>query len=306
VIGYGYTVAGGAASPKLKQVDLPIVTQEQCAAVNGADKITEANFCAGFKEGGKDSCQGDSGGPLFRPDATGAQLQIGVVSWGNGCAKPENPGVYASVAHFETWLRPRVRDIDIVPADFETAANPAGPQAATQTLAEGATEAAKPSQLAQVTLDLVEGDQVKVNSTVQVRVTSSTPGLVVVYNENPDGRAYQVYPSKNFPAPGENPSMARIKAGEELLIPSKDQLADRYAFIVRPPLGANILRAIVVPENAETAGIIAEYADGHTIDNLVELLKRIVGAEFKHRGLEAVRIDPIDRGSAERTYQIVP
>jgi hypothetical protein len=305
VIGYGRLAFEGSASSRLKQVDLPIVAQDKCVAANGADSISDANFCAGLTEGGKDSCQGDSGGPLFVPDATGQQLQIGVVSWGKRCAEPNLPGVYASVAHFEGWLRSHVRDIDIVSPAFEDS-NTTGSQAAVQTLTEGATESAKPSTLAQVTLDLVGGDQVKVNTPAQVRVTSSTPGLVVVFNENPDGRAYQLYPSNSFPAPGDNPNSASIKAGEELLIPSQAQKADRYAFIARPPLGVNVLHAIVVPDNQETRDLIAEYADGRNIDNLADLLKKVVRAEFRHRGLEATRVDPIDRGSAERTYQILP
>ena len=49
------------------------------------------------------SCaQGDSGGPAVSTD-TG--LQIGIVSYGNGCARPDTPGVYTNVARVRRWIR---------------------------------------------------------------------------------------------------------------------------------------------------------------------------------------------------------
>ena len=55
-------------------------------------------ICAGEK--GKDSCQGDSGGPMV--DA--AKKQVGVVSWGIGCALAGYPGVYARVSTYADWI----------------------------------------------------------------------------------------------------------------------------------------------------------------------------------------------------------
>lgn len=61
-------------------------------------RVTERMICTHDK-GGKDACNGDSGGPL----TCGGKL-AGVVSWGIGCARPDNPGVYTNLAKFHRWI----------------------------------------------------------------------------------------------------------------------------------------------------------------------------------------------------------
>ena len=62
-------------------------------------------ICAGYPGvGGKDACQGDSGG-LFICNDSGKAVLAGIVSWGNGCARPEFPGVYSRVTYVLEWIQ---------------------------------------------------------------------------------------------------------------------------------------------------------------------------------------------------------
>ena len=95
VLGWGSTSEGGTPSRTLRQASPPITTDQQCSDAYNGQYDPEAMVCAGLPEGGVDSCQGDSGGPLVVDDRL-----IGIVSWGNGCARPGQPGVYTRVASY--------------------------------------------------------------------------------------------------------------------------------------------------------------------------------------------------------------
>jgi len=100
VAGWGTTSSGGSVSDLLLQAEVDYVDNSSCNGDYGAGSITDRMFCASAP--GKDSCQGDSGGPII-DEATG--IQVGVVSWGFGCADPNYPGVYARVSDQYSWIQ---------------------------------------------------------------------------------------------------------------------------------------------------------------------------------------------------------
>lgn len=109
VSGWGTMEAGTDNLPsQLHDVDVPIISNQECANVYGG-AISSEQVCAGYSTGGKDSCQGDSGGPLVVQDPVSGWTQIGVVSWGTGCAEPKYYGIYTRVSKYIPWIQQTVR-----------------------------------------------------------------------------------------------------------------------------------------------------------------------------------------------------
>lgn len=129
VVGYGDTFPGQSIkypAPIMNHAEVFTLTNELCNAtagtlggtesfgwnIGGVDEsyegmITENHLCAGAD--GKDGCYGDSGGPLvMTSDDTGDVSQVGLVSWGYGCAHPNFPGVYARISPAFEWIKEQV------------------------------------------------------------------------------------------------------------------------------------------------------------------------------------------------------
>jgi len=112
VTGWGDIYHKGPDSPLLQKVDVNTMTNEVCKkkyAIDEKGEILDNMICAA-KEG-KDACQGDSGGPLITKE-TGSEdyySLIGVVSWGEKCADPNYPGVYARVTKALQWIKDNMK-----------------------------------------------------------------------------------------------------------------------------------------------------------------------------------------------------
>ena len=109
VIGWGATSEGSGTTPQLMRVWVDIQDTATCEANYQEEipsiEITDNMLCAGLPEGGQDSCQGDSGGFLGAPLGNGKYVQLGIVSWGIGCARPKLFGVYTRVGNYADWIK---------------------------------------------------------------------------------------------------------------------------------------------------------------------------------------------------------
>uniref|UniRef100_A0A8C6UBX7 Peptidase S1 domain-containing protein n=1 Tax=Neogobius melanostomus TaxID=47308 RepID=A0A8C6UBX7_9GOBI len=109
ITGWGSIVS--LPSPQnLMEVEMPVVGNRKCKCdYAGVFLINDNMICAGLEAGGKDSCQGDSGGPMVSKQNS-RWIQSGVVSFGRGCALPNNPGVYARVSRYQSWINSKITE----------------------------------------------------------------------------------------------------------------------------------------------------------------------------------------------------
>ncbi|GMR47842.1 hypothetical protein PMAYCL1PPCAC_18037, partial [Pristionchus mayeri] len=90
---------------RLQAALVPIIDRAACMNSSKIyESLSRSAFCAGYLEGGIDSCQGDSGGPLVCQESDGIYYLAGVISWGDGCAQRNQPGIYTMVAPYLSWI----------------------------------------------------------------------------------------------------------------------------------------------------------------------------------------------------------
>jgi secreted trypsin-like serine protease len=94
-------------SSTLLEVTLPVLSTAQCQQYLSTS-VNQNNICTYLP--GKDTCQGDSGGSIDYQGSNSLYYSIGVVSWGNGCAQQNNPGVYTKVTNYLSWIQTTTAD----------------------------------------------------------------------------------------------------------------------------------------------------------------------------------------------------
>lgn len=120
VLGWGALDEDGNSFPtELQEVMVPLVDSDDANTANRYNgDVTDRMIAAGnLSVGGVDSCQGDSGGPLVLRDIDGEWALAGISSFGEGCARPDFPGIYTRISQFRSWalqyIMPEYNDWEI-------------------------------------------------------------------------------------------------------------------------------------------------------------------------------------------------
>ncbi|XP_066216681.1 ovochymase-2 [Saccopteryx leptura] len=120
--GWGRLTEDGILPQVLQEVNVPILSQEECVAALLTLKkpISGQTFlCTGFPDGGRDACQGDSGGSLMCRNEKGGWTLAGVTSWGLGCGRgwrnnvqkddQGSPGIFTDLSKVLPWIHKHIQ-----------------------------------------------------------------------------------------------------------------------------------------------------------------------------------------------------
>lgn len=89
-----------AAVNALRAVNLSIISNNQCRQMEPKLKLLDTQLCTHDAEGKRDACFGDSGGPLLC-----GGIQVGIVSFGEGCARPHRANMWTRVDKYYDWIK---------------------------------------------------------------------------------------------------------------------------------------------------------------------------------------------------------
>ena len=230
-----------AGSPVLLETAVETIMTPRCKSRYGKAVIGPGQICAGLEQGTKDSCQGDSGGPLVIIDAGNCPTQVGVVSWGYGCAEKQAYGVYTRVSHHADWIQKHAGALTGAPPPK----GPPGSKALTQAQLDEALrqlETELGSAKGRVTIGIRGGNRVALGQRVILEATSKVEGRLIILDINANREIVLLYPNQFVP-----PDKAgSIKPGGVVAVPGPDY-PGFTAFLASEPLGKGKLLAIVVP-----------------------------------------------------------
>ena len=213
-----------AASKELLETLVPTVPNALCQRKLTKQQIViqPKQICAtDEKARGRDACHGDSGGPLVAYDRLNHPYVVGLTSYGIGCAKGDNPGVFTRVSSFRPWIEARVGTGQLQSVQLRDRFDPSIRRAILQAVGQF-----KPTNRPQLTMKICsDGNTLGCSATLDrlpkidpdgtgrlvVNANSDIGGALVVFLVTLDGRVQQIFPSGG--------ATGAIRAGEVQPVP---------------------------------------------------------------------------------------
>ncbi|XP_072469548.1 vitamin K-dependent protein C isoform X2 [Notamacropus eugenii] len=91
----------------LRFIKIPLASYVECSKTM-KNSISENMLCAGVLGDSRDACEGDSGGPMVT-EFRGTWFLVGLVSWGEGCGRLNNFGIYTKISQYLHWIHGHIK-----------------------------------------------------------------------------------------------------------------------------------------------------------------------------------------------------
>ena len=291
---------GLAGSPTMVQKAMPLLSPEGCSErISSQGYDPNRSICAGFEAGGVDACTGDSGGPLVSLDKRGRPYQIGIISWGEGCGRPNQPGAYQRVSFYRDWISSIVPDAIFVDAEPETSF-----EVSQDTLRSIAELLEAQSNEINIKISpsfaLVEGDR------AYFEITPQIDGRLWILDKNESGRITPIYPDGQGDF-----ANSIVEAGQTVRIPEPGTV--EFAARINDPnddVEVNELIALILPPSFELVGDgVPEVTKSFSVterglDYPQRLLREITEAVRIRLALDGSIIEPDGWAAARVEYTI--
>ncbi|KAJ9068013.1 CLIP domain-containing serine protease [Entomophthora muscae] len=111
-VGWGWEQDGGPNSQVLREVEIPIVSNQDCytAWIKYGYLVNKYSHVCAAGQGMKDVCKGDSGGALFTYQDN-IPFLVGTTSFGYPCAHKSFPTIFTRTSEYYSFIRNNINQV---------------------------------------------------------------------------------------------------------------------------------------------------------------------------------------------------
>jgi hypothetical protein len=169
----------------------------------------------------------------------------------------------------------------------------------------GASETAPgiaPGQVAQVTIDIREGNRLPVGSLASFRITSSVEGVLLVLARDPAGALVQLFPNDRAADFLTGQTGPFLSPGRMVVLPGP---ADGFRAQVQPPIGESVVMAVVLPRGERAERLARRHTGLRAIPHADAFLGELSELAQTARSMTPEAL-PTNLAIGYRRFEVVP